>query len=277
MGSRKYVCFRFFIVPIEEHLFTKPASYEDKIRMFKNAMYKPHDYTLSTGTEFAIRFTHFEGNYAFGKLSKKQYYDLHEKGPDDIKETTVEDWPFLEFLCDVTGSHQLLVIQYNSRIIPKIVTISHVLTEIVNKQMFDHGYSVSFQPIVSETSFWEYLKGSEGIYMLSFDLQSPNLFGADNKANESLKKLQEVFNNTESRITLKNQGGELKVPMEVVDTYRDYADKGGGSWELVIRKKGKKKKVKSSEKSVKITLEFQESDDRKHILSEALNRFLGLL
>ena len=277
MGRAKYVCFRFFIVPIDQHLFAKPVSHDEKMKMLGKAFFKRHDYTLPTGGEFAIRITYSEGNYAYGKLSRKQYYDLHEKGPDDIKETTVEDWPFLEFLCDTTEHKQLLVIQYNSRIIPKISTISHVLTEIVNIGMFSYGYSVSFQPLVSETSFWEYVGQSEGIFRLSFNLQSPNLFGADQKANESLKKLQEVFNNTETRITLANQGGDLKIPKDIVETYRDYADKGGGNWELVTKRKNKKRKIKSSDKSIKVTVEFDETEDRKHILHEALKRFMGLL
>src|SRR3989337_2025741 len=202
MTESKYIAFRFLIVPIDQHLFAKPMSYHDKIAIFKKNFFKSHDFITPTGSEFAIRITQTENDIAYGKLSRKMLYDLHEKQPHDIKEMTVEDWPFVEFICDTTEKHQLLIMRHNTRIFPKISKIGYVLSEELNKYMYPIGYSVSYEQLVSESTFWDYVKDSEGIYQLSFDLLSPNLFGANQIANESLKSVQELFNNSEIRVSL---------------------------------------------------------------------------
>jgi hypothetical protein len=75
------------------------------------------------------------------------------------------------------------------------------------------------------------------------------MFGAGVKANEALKDLQKIFNNTELDLRIQNPQGKLQAPKEELDKYREYADKGGGKWQITARKKGKKKRKYKSENS----------------------------
>ncbi len=140
--------------------------------------------------------------------------------------------------------------------------------------MYFHGYSVSFNPIVSKDTFWQFVGVAKGVYRLTLNLESPNLFGASEKATRSLEKIREAFNNSAATFTLKNPKGELKIPEDRIKTYQEYADRGGGSWEIVIGKKGNRKRVvKSMDRAIKITIEAEDSSTVRALLEDALTHF----
>lgn len=279
MITAKYICLRFFIVPLEEHLFTKPAPEKEKLQWFKKAFLANRDHEIGA-QEFAVRITEEEGNLVFGKLSKKRFHEMHPKTSDDIKDVITEDWPYLEFLCDCTPREQVIIIEYNSAVIHRIAAVKGILENLVGAAMYKHGYMVRFEPIVDDTTFWGILQDAENVYSLTFQLNSPNLFGADIKANEALKDLRGVFNNTRMKITLENEKGDLKVPPNSVDTYREYADKGGGEWAITARSKGKSKKKKkyvSTERAFKVPMEKLDSESLSSRLKAVYEQFLGKL
>lgn len=278
MAQASYICFRFFLVALEEHLFTRPATSRDKLRWFAEAFLANRDLTGPTGVEYAVRITERQGNLFFGKLSRRQPKDIRKKGPKDIVETTIDDWPFVNFVCDVASDHQLLVIRYNTAIFRSPAELEKVLTHLANNWLFVHGYAASFKPIVDEASFWRIVSESEGVFTLRFELQSPNLFGASIRANEALKEVQRRYNNNRTRISLSNDKGELRLPEDEVDSYREYADKGGGSWELVVKRNGRKRRHKSSDRAVRISIDVGESSPlNAEVLKSALIKFLERL
>ncbi len=60
----KFVCFRYFIVPLEEHLFTQPATPIQKLDWFADAFLRKGEFTSSSGVEHAF----FKGE-RLGKLA----------------------------------------------------------------------------------------------------------------------------------------------------------------------------------------------------------------
>lgn len=275
MAKQKYLCFRYFIVPIDQHLFTQPVTTQKKISWFKEALLVNQEPTLKDGSEFAVRVLESTDDVVYGKISKKKLYKLHSKTPEDIKDITIDDWPYLGFACDLS-SNQSLVIQYDSAFIYKVNALKNVLEEIVNPKMFPNGYAVSFEPIVDRSTFWSLIDGSEGVFSITFNLKSPNLFGAESSANEALKKLQGLFNNNKLTVKLENDAGKLNTPKKAIGSYQEYADKGGGDWNLTLRKKNRKRTYKSTERAIKTVIS---TDDRPllEILKKAFEEFVKIL
>lgn len=243
---------RYFIVPLEEHLFTKPASERQRLTWFENAFLVNRIHRPFESKEYAIRITEEDGNFKCGKLSKKTLHHIHEITTDDIEDVMTEDWPYLEFMCDLSPGAQTLVIEYNSSVIYRVATLKFILEAIANGAMFQHGYAVKFDPILDDKTFWKIIDDSPGVFSVTFSLNSPNLFGAESSANEALASIRDMFNNTKTEVTLSNEKGLLKVPKEAVDKYREYVDKGGGEWTLRTRTKSKRKrKYVSTERALK--------------------------
>ena len=278
MSAPRFVCFRYFIVPLEEHLFMQPASQAERIRWFKEALLETGEFKSNSGIDHALFIGNRTSQHVFGKLCRKRVIELHQKGAKELTEVTQEDWQPLDFVCDLDPAQQLLVIRYNSSIIQKVETIGRLLAHYASPGMFVHGYGVSFHPIVSRASFWELVGSSSSVFRVTFNLESPNLFGAGSNANKSLRLLREHFNNSSTSVTLKNDGGDLRLPQEELETYQDYADRGGGSWELVVGRGNRRKhKIKSSERATKVTVEAKTSDSVETLLLRALHQFLDLL
>jgi len=99
------------------------------------------------------------------------------------------------------------------------------------------------------------------------------LFGANEAATESLKQLQEIYNNSEVEVKISNENAKLKTPENAIETYRSYADKGGGRWKIIVEKNNKKKEYNSSSRVIKITIEGEEKADPVTLMS-ALKQFL---
>lgn len=281
MSTSKYICLRFFIVPLEEHLFTTPVADIQKLSWFKQAFLANRDYQMGS-QEYAVRIVEpdEQDGIVFGKLSRKRLYETHPKTADDIKDVVSEDWPYLEFLCDCSVGKQLVVIEYNSTVIYKMSVVKTVLEGLVGGAMFQHGYSVHFEPIIDDESFWGLVDDAEAVYSLNFLLNSPNLFGAGSKANEALGHLRKTFNNTRVKITLENERGRLNVPKEQLETYREYADKGGGEWTITTCPKGKgrkKRKHSSSERALKVAAEKVDSQPLVTRLKTIYEQFLRKL
>jgi hypothetical protein len=272
MGTIKHICLRYFIVPLEESLLLVGKSKEDRKRWFKETFLVNKDFSTKRGQEFAIRITEEEDNFVFGKLSRKHYSSIRDKTPYDIQERKEEDWPYVGFVCEI-GASQQMVMEYDSVLMKDIGGFTTILEDMVNPEMFVRGYAVSFEPIVDDASFWSLIDNSDGVYSLTFQLSSPNLFGGGSAANESLKEFQRIFNNNSVKVTLVNESGNLKVPKENIESYLEYADKGGGEWKIVTRKKNKKRGYSSTNRAIKIPVEG-EGKGTVQTLREAFAEFL---
>jgi len=149
------------------------------------------------------------------------------------------------------------------------------LKEIANYKMFSHGYSVAFELLVKEKAFWKIIDSAEGVYGIHFSLHSPNLFGADEEADNALKELQKIFNNNRAEFDLSNDQAKLKVPKERIKSFQEYADKGGGYWKISVQKNNRRRTHRSSEQALTVTVEAEERaniETLKQVLYEFLKK-----
>lgn len=283
MSTAKYICFRYFIVPMEEHLFLIKGNDKEKLAWFKEAFLLNHECKIRN-QEYAIRIIPPDEkqnrDLVFGKLSRKRIHAIHAKTVDDIKDVPTEDWPYLEFLCDCSVNKQLIVVEYNSAVIYTISSMKSILEELVSHALFQKGYSVRVEPIIEDTSFWNIIENAERVFSLSFILNSPNLFGAAMKANEALREVQGLYNNTCIKIGIENEKGLLKVPKDRIESYREYADQGGGEWTVITQSKerGKRKRKQSSaQRALKITTEKASNQSFYDRLKSIYDQFLRKL
>lgn len=283
MGMQKYVCFTLSIIPIEEHLFVKPASYEQKIKWLKDAFFNNLDLESKDGTEYAIRIIEpkqleieHKDSCIIGKLSKKKHAHLHEKTPEDIEDKYREDWPYVGFIFDMRENIQKFILEHDKSFIRSLNSFRKTIEELINERMFEHGYSTSLELKIKEKAFWNIVDSADGVYSLTFELLSPNIFGASSKASESLKELQKILNNNKTKVTFINDKGKLKIPKDTITTYQEYADAGAGSWKIIIHKNNKKRGHYSAEKALTISVEAEDKADVSTLM-EALQKFLDTL
>lgn len=272
MSSTKYICLRVFLVPIEDHLFLEPADHDQRFEWLRENFFTNQELITATGTTYGIRISGSEDKLVWGKLSKKSTALLHRITPDDIEEISESDWPYVAFMADMRKGIQKMVVQYWSAFTPRIDTLVHQLTEIASKQMFRHGYSVIFDTLNDPSSFWQIVDRSHAIYSVKFSLTSPNIFGASSNANESLKMLQQQFHINRLEFKLTNDNGDLNVDRKRLDDYREYADRGGGEWEITSLQDDKKKKTNSSQRARKPVIET-ENPENFESLKRAMKAF----
>jgi len=269
----KYICLRVFFVPIEDHLFTEPASHEQRVVWLQESFLSNRQFKTHSGTEYVVRVNSNPSKYQFfGKISKRSTRLLHTVTPDDIQEEPHADWPYVPFYADLHPKKQKIVIEYLSSFMPKIRPFVRHLSEIASREMFRYGYSASFATLNDESSFWDVLDRSQGIYSIRFRLTSPNIFGASAKANEALKQLQRQFHNNSVEFKLTNDLGELVVPHDEIDDYREYVDRGGGEWEVTEKRDGRKRKINSAQRARKSVIDTSDHED-PDTLRMAMERF----
>jgi len=271
-----FICFRFYIVPVQYDLFQQSIEDKDKIRLFTERFLVNKNYKFSETKEYAIRINNVIDKNYYGKLSKKNITEKHDITPTDVYDDLQDDWPYLNFVVDTSLGAQVVVIEKKAKIFLSVDALRTCLVEMAKKAMLYTGFVVNFEPIIEKLAFWRIIEESESIYSLKFSLESPNMLGASASAREGLKELQTIFNNTSTIMQLENSDGELIVPKESVESYREYADQGGGSWELAVGRDGKKKFYKSIQSAIQIK-ERIVRENVVELVTRVLDRFKALL
>lgn len=195
---------------------------------------------------------------------------------DLFNESDIPNWEKLFFAIDTIK--QIIVLEYNTPIATpdNVKNVLHLLT---NKSARQSGYDIKLEFLVDKFAFWDIIKESSGIYQIAFDLSAPNLFGGTKKANEWLKQLKEKHNMTQVSVDFRNENADLKYENDELESYRDYADSGGGNWTLGVLQNGRKKKFKSANHLRKQELKINTNDPRevKRILEAILERVRSII
>ena len=124
--------------------------------------------------------------------------------------------------------------------------IKNVLEILTNAAISSFGYVVKLEYIVDKFKFWNIIEESNGIFQIAFKLNAPNLFGGSKVANQWLKELKDKHNMTTVGVDVRNENAALTYDEEELESYRDYADSGGGEWTLAVLQKGRRRKYKSA-------------------------------
>ncbi len=181
-------------------------------------------------------------NYIVGYLLKSTDTHLIQLDKELFNESDLPNWEKLFFIIDT--EKQMLLVEYNTPVATP-ENVKNVLIHLTRKTVASNGYTVKLDFLVDKFAFWKIIQDATGIFQIAFDLSAPNLFGGTKKANEWLKTLKEKHNMTNVSVDFRNENAELLYDEEELESYRDYADSGGGNWTLGVLQNGRKKKYYS--------------------------------
>lgn len=250
----KYYVFRYFLIPIEYSLFKNRPNKVEEEKIVSEIFISETKYITPLQSQYIITgMKNINSRLIYSKLGKRKDIFIPKKTIDDIQHDKEESWPFLKFIIDL--KNQTIFIENPNKIFISLRQLSIVLTEFFRPFSIPKGYEVSIDLVVMKGAFWQTIKNYPYLFSIKFDLNAPNLFGANSKANESLKEIKEIFNNTTSTFLIKNKQGKLKASKSNIQTFIDYCENGGGSWETTVAnevKKQNKKKIASKGPGKKI-------------------------
>lgn len=255
-----FYAIRYFVVkssltlfPLDEGLKPKDLFIQPLVNRLETKYYKK---------TYTARILNDNSNdrYLAGYLLKST--DTHVIQLDKVlfNESDIPNWEKLFFVIDT--EKQIVIFEYNTPIATPD-NVKNVLHQLTNKSANQCGYEVKLDFLVDKFAFWDIIKESAGIYQIAFDLNAPNLFGGSKKANEWLTILKEIHNMTHVAVDFRNENSELNYDQEELESYRDYADSGGGSWTLGVLQNGRKKKYKSVNHLRRKEVEINTNDPRE--------------
>lgn len=253
----KFFAIRYFVVkssltlfPLEEgmepkDLFTFPISNNHETKYFSRT------YTTR------LLNKNLDDRYLVGYLLKSTDTHLIKLETELFNEEDIQNWEKLFFILD--SKKQVIAIEHQNQI-ATAENVKNVLFKLTNKTAANNGYEIKLDFLVDKFAFWEIIKVSQGLYQIAFDLNAPNLFGGSKKANDWLSNLKEKHNMTKVAVDFRNENGELGYEEEELESYRDYADSGGGHWTLGVIENGRKRRYKSANHLRREEIEFDAND-----------------
>lgn len=197
------------------------------------------------GRNYTIRLIEHkvDTRYIIGYFLKSVDLNLISLDENLFNEQEIENWEKVLFVID--QETQIIAFEQDSNIATP-ENIKNVIELISNAAIKTWGYNVKLEFIVDKFRFWTIIEKSSGIFQIAFKLNAPNLFGGSKRANEWLRELKERHNMTSVGVDVKNENAALKYDHDELESYRDYADSGGGEWTLTVLQAKRKKKYKSS-------------------------------
>lgn len=250
---------RYFSIKSENTLFDLPINLTPKI-LFVHSL-NQNIRVNYYGKQYTTRLIQqsIDNRYLLGYLLKS--IDLQLINLDEIlfSEEEIENWEKIFFVID--QETQIIAFQHDSSIADP-ENIKNVLELLSNSPISNYGYSIKLEFIIDKFRFWSIIEKSEGIFQIGFKLNAPNLFGGSKTANAWLKELKTKHNMTSVGVDVKNENAALTYDSEELESYRDYADSGGGEWTLTVLQSKRKKKYKSSNHLRKKDLELDDDSPR---------------
>ncbi|WP_281979481.1 hypothetical protein [Tenacibaculum mesophilum] len=272
----KFFAIRYFTVKASITLFPLDNRLEPKDLFTIPILNKKE--TIYYGRTYTARVlnSNADDNIILGYFLKSTDTHLIELDQELFNEEDIKNWEKLFFIIDRTK--QIMVFEHNS-IVATPDNVKNVLQQLTEGYASSFGYDIKLDFLVDKFAFWEIIKGSSGLYQIGFDLNAPNLFGGSKKANEWLTTLKEKHNMTEVSVDFRNESADLTYNEEELESYRDYADSGGGKWTLGVIEDGRKKKYKSANHLRRKEMEFNADNPRtiKENLLVLIDRFRDLI
>ena len=200
----------------------------------------------------------FEKNrYLVGTFAKLKQTQTGVRVPGNILSRKQDDWVGSKTIVDTFTQH--LFVEKNWKL-GKTEQIEKALNYGVSKPILDeYNCKVFVKGKTDENIFWEIVGKSLNIYNLHLRMVSPNILETNKKAREALKDLKDVFKQDEIDFTLKNNSGDLQIPIEPITDYVDYISEGEGSWKITCKGYDGPKRTHSSLDNIQI-LEIPESE-----------------
>lgn len=253
----KFFAIRYFVVKSSLTLFPLEQGMQPKdLFTFPIITSKETNYYNRTYTTRLLN-SNPDDRFLIGYLLKS--IDVHLIKLDDklFNEEDIKNWEKLFFIIDT--EKQVIVLEHQSQVATED-NVRNVLYQLTDEISSSNGYEIKLDFLVDKFAFWDLINQSTGIYQIAFELNAPNLFGGSKKANEWLADLKQKHNMTKVAVDFRNDNAELNYQAEELESYRDYADSGGGNWTLGIMKDGRKKRFKSEQHLRKEEIELNADD-----------------
>lgn len=234
---------RYFSIKSENTLFELPENLQPS-NLFVYSLgqnFTVNYYGKTYTTRLIVQSV--SARYLVGYILKST--DVHLINLDEklFSEEDIQNWEKIFFVID--QETQIFACQQDYDVATS-ENIKNVLELIANAPLFTYGYVVKLEYIVDKFKFWNIINEANGIFQIAFKLNAPNLFGGSKRANAWLKELKEKHNMTTVGVDVRNENAALTYDEEELESYRDYADSGGGEWTLTVLQNKNKKKYKSA-------------------------------
>lgn len=272
MTIAEFIGFRYFIVPDQANLFYRDGQNDDRREAFVSDVLANREFEARRKVVIAITGVSSKNGLIFGKIGKRRTALLATRTEDDICSIPVETWPFLHFVCEPT--EQLIAVEWRSEPGFTIDSLRRTLEEHAASQLRARGYVVRFAELVRRNAFWDLVTGAK-VRSVRFTMSAPNLFGATAAAEDSLRTLSGIFNNTEIDVRLTNPMGKLRTPEDELRKYTEYCDRGGGRWEVTISRGRKRERRKSADEVIKVSVDCDEGVSQE-ALERAIEKVVGV-
>lgn len=187
------------------------------------------------------------GRYLVGKVAKLRTAHVGEKVPGDIIERQADDWIPLITVVDL--EEQFIFVQHDWKFGTETQIAGAIQAGIRDPVLAKYNHRVFVEPKTRTADFWSVVKSHKKIYRLEIKLISPNILRTNESAREALKELKKLYGQDEMSMVLENESGDLKVPVDPIADYIDYASEGEGKWILITEGDSGGKKKHTSEKS----------------------------
>lgn len=253
----RFFAIRYFVVKSSLTLFPLEEGMEPKnLFTYPIITSKETEYYSRTYTTRLLN-SNPDDRFLIGYLLKSIDVHLIKLDAKLFDEEDIKNWEKLFFIIDTVK--QVMVIEHQTQVATED-NARNILYQLTDEIASTKGYEVKLDFLVNKFAFWDLIKECTGIYQIAFELNAPNLFGGSKKANEWLTNLKQKHNMTKVAVDFRNENAELNYQAEELESYRDYADSGGGNWTLGIIKDGRKKRFKSEQHLRKEEIEFNADD-----------------
>jgi hypothetical protein len=230
----KFFAYRYFLVPNEQISIFQQQIREKNLlirEVFKELESKNKLSKILGDRKYLLYFYNkISDDIYVCKFAKETHFVKYEEGDIDINNINDSEYPFIYIIVDL--SRQIILFEHKPSIFRTPTASKYKFIEWIttDKDMFD--YNLKIDEITYEHAFWDYIERSDSIYEIVLNMKSPNLFDGWLEANNFLKMIKELFNNTESEIKLSNEKGKLVIDKKYFETFIRYITGGGGYWRL---------------------------------------------
>lgn len=170
--------------------------------------------------------------FLIGRLAKHKQIGLGQLTDEDVIEHLADDWIPIWVIFDLRD--QYVGVELNSRF-GRLDHVQSVIGAGLSRGVADvYKHDVVVSPVTNPKRFWDVVQSYKCIYRISLHFVSPNIFNTPASARETIESWQQVFNQTEANIVLKNDHGELVAEEEALADPIEYISEGEGDWRVTV-------------------------------------------
>lgn len=200
------------------------------------------------------------------QLARRKQFSKRELKDNNIIELDDNDYPYVNIFIELKS--QKFLIESNTQVFENYNTCSKVIENIINNNLKDKDIRIELNPITEEQNFWNYFHENSKVYNIEFKLVTPNMFDAEDDANNFLKEAEKNVGSSKVTLNFCNEEGNLKPNRTGIDSFIKYIVAGGGTWKIrTINSNGEKENISSQQKSTKLNVPITYEELKKEILT----------